>query len=114
MANIKTISAQDFGHIAGQKGVVLDVRTPEEHAEKHLATKHIHVPLDRLEPKDFMEQHAAGGEQPVYLLCRGGKRATVAAEKFIAEGYDGVVVIEGGLLACEACDHAVEGAGTGI
>ena len=38
-------------------------------------------------------------DQPVYLLCRSGQRATKAAEKFAKEGFSQPVVIAGGTLA---------------
>ena len=38
-------------------------------------------------------------DQPVYLLCRSGQRATKAAEKFGKEGFTQPVVVEGGTLA---------------
>jgi rhodanese-related sulfurtransferase len=37
--------------------------------------------------------------QPVYLLCRSGQRATKAADKFAKEGFSQPVVVEGGTLA---------------
>jgi rhodanese-related sulfurtransferase len=113
MTQIKTISAQDFGNIKEGEGLVLDVRTPEEHTEKRLAVGHVHIPLDQLDGKAFVKEHVSGSSQPVYILCRGGKRAAVAAEKIAASGYQHVFVIEGGLLACEAGNHAVEGTAAG-
>jgi Flp pilus assembly protein TadD len=37
-------------------------------------------------------------DQPVYLLCRGGQRATKAADKFAQEGFSQPVVVAGGTL----------------
>ena len=73
---------------------VLDVRTPVEFAEVHVPQAR-NIPLDELKtgalqlPKD----------QPVYLLCRSGQRATKAAEKFARDGYEHAIVVEGGTLA---------------
>lgn len=91
------------------KGVVLDVRTKMEHGEKRLNVPHAHVPLDELNPDDFMKRHGLDASAPVYILCRSGKRATQAAEKFMAAGYTNVHVIDGGIIACEGCGHAVTG-----
>jgi rhodanese-related sulfurtransferase len=38
-------------------------------------------------------------DQPVYLLCRSGQRATKAAEKFSREGFSQSIIVEGGTLA---------------
>ena len=38
-------------------------------------------------------------DQPVYLLCRSGQRATKAAEKFAKEGFTQPIVVAGGTLA---------------
>jgi len=73
---------------------VLDVRTPVEFAEVHVPQAR-NIPLDELKtgalqlPKD----------QPVYLLCRSGQRATKAAEKLARDGYAHAIVVEGGTLA---------------
>jgi rhodanese-related sulfurtransferase len=73
---------------------VIDVRTPGEFTE-------VHVPQARNEPLAKL-QPANGGwskNQPVYLLCRSGQRATKAAEKFAKEGFTQTIVVEGGTLA---------------
>ena len=38
-------------------------------------------------------------EQPIYLLCRSGQRATTAAGKLAKAGFIQPIVIEGGTLA---------------
>ena len=83
-------------------GVIIDIRTPEEHAEKRLNQAHILVPLDQLDAHHFMTEHNIPETKPVYILCRSGRRAIPAAEKFIGAGYPNVKIIEGGILACEA------------
>lgn len=73
---------------------VIDVRTPVEFAEVHIPEAHS-VPLDELKPGALQLQK----DQPVYLLCRSGGRASKAAEKFAKEGFAQPVVVEGGTLA---------------
>lgn len=85
-----------------QPGIVLDVRTQVEHASLSLKQPHRHIPLDKLNPAAFIKETKIDPAQPVYFLCRSGKRATQAAEAFIAAGHDNVHVIEGGILACES------------
>ena len=73
---------------------VIDVRTPVEFAEVHVPQAR-NVPLDELKPGSLQIQK----DQPVYLLCRSGQRATKAADKFAKEGFSQPVVVEGGTLA---------------
>jgi rhodanese-related sulfurtransferase len=73
---------------------VIDVRTPVEFAEVHVPQARS-VPLDELKPGSLLLQK----DQPVYLLCRSGQRATKAADKFTKEGFLQPVVVEGGTLA---------------
>ncbi len=93
---MKTISPIEFQKIlaATPDALVIDVRTPVEFAE-------VHVPQARSVPLDELKPAALGlsKDQPVYLLCRSGQRATKAAEKFAKEGFTQLIVIEGGTLA---------------
>ena len=73
---------------------VIDVRPPVEFAEVHVPQARS-VPLDELKPNSLQLPK----DQPVYLLCRSGQRATKAAEKFTKEGFSQPIVIEGGTLA---------------
>lgn len=109
MTGYKTIRAVDLGQMTLPQGIVIDVRTKMEHDEKRLKSNHIHVPLDDLNPADFMMRRGLDKGAAVYILCRSGKRAAQAAEKFNAAGYANIFVVDGGLMACEECGHAVEG-----
>ncbi len=109
MTHSETIRAQDISpHMDPKQGIILDVRTRMEHAEKHMGMDHVHVPLDELNPTEFMKYHDLHQDSHVYILCRSGKRASQAAEKFASEGYHNVKVIAGGIIACEDCGHAIQ------
>jgi rhodanese-related sulfurtransferase len=73
---------------------VIDVRTPIEFAEVHVPQAQ-NIPLDELKPSSLQLRK----DQPVYLLCRSGQRATKAAEKFSREGFSQSIIVEGGTLA---------------
>jgi rhodanese-related sulfurtransferase len=73
---------------------VIDVRTPVEFAEVHVPQAQ-NIPLDELTPASL----TFSKDQPVYLLCRSGQRATKAAAKFVDAGFKLPVVVEGGTLA---------------
>lgn len=109
MSQIKTISPDKVKSINPNDGIILDVRTKMEHGEKRLVCGHVLQALNELQPSDFMMRHGYDKDFGVYILCRSGQRATQAAEQFMAEGYNNVYVIEGGILACEEEGHAVEG-----
>lgn len=109
MTSYKIIRASDLGQMTLPQGIVIDVRTKMEHDEKRLKSQHIHVPLDELSPADFMMRRGLDKGAAVYIICRSGKRAAQAAEKFNAAGYTNIYVVDGGLMACEECGHAVEG-----
>lgn len=86
----------------GKHCVVIDVRTGVEHAGVSLRQAHHHIPLDRLDAAGFLKENGIAAGEPVYTLCRSGKRATQAAEALIEAGHTNVMVIEGGIIACEA------------
>ena len=93
---MKTITPAELQKIltAQPSSTVVDVRTPVEFAEVHVPQAR-NVPLDELKPALLQLPQ----DQPVYLLCRSGQRATKAAEKFAKEGFAQPVVVEGGTLA---------------
>jgi rhodanese-related sulfurtransferase len=77
---------------------LIDVRTPVEFAEVHVPLAK-NVPLDQFDPKALATSGQLSKDQPVYLLCRSGARATKAAEKLAQQGLANAVVVEGGTLA---------------
>lgn len=107
MSNYKIVSPQEVKEKKSQNSVILDVRTDMEHREKCLTCEHIHLPLDQIDVKDFMKKNNLDENSTLYFLCRGGTRAKQAAEKFAAEGFKNLCVIEGGIMACEAQGHEI-------
>jgi rhodanese-related sulfurtransferase len=101
---MKTISPLDLNKLfAAQPGLaVLDVRTPVEFAEVHVPQAR-NVPLDQLQPGAVQVPK----DQPVYLLCRSGQRATKAAEQLAKQGFANPIVVEGGTLAWIAANLPV-------
>ena len=93
---MKTISPPELQKILAENphATVLDVRTPVEFVEVHVPQARS-VPLDDLKPGSL----TLPKDQPVYLLCRSGQRATKAAEKLAKGGFTQPVVVEGGTLA---------------
>lgn len=104
---INTISPSDLKKLQQENPAleVLDVRTPVEFREVHLACAR-NTPLDRLNPKDELPTNGAS-DQPVYLICRSGKRGEKACQMFVDQGFENVVNVEGGTEACVSAGLAV-------
>jgi rhodanese-related sulfurtransferase len=79
-----------------RKTVILDVRTPQEVAEGHLAgAKNIDV-QDEL----FQQNIEQLDKNKTYLLyCRSGKRTAVAGAKMKAAGFKKVYMLDGGITS---------------
>ena len=111
MSDYTVVPAQEMKRITSSGAAILDVRTPAEHDEQHILAPHHHVPLDQLNPEDFMLRHGLDQSAPVYFLCRSGMRARKAADMFCTAGYKNLYVIDGGILACAASGEPVAGTG---
>ncbi len=109
MKNYQITSAEKIKNLDPKHSVIIDVRSDMEHEGKRLLCNHIHSPLDKLNPQDFMQKHNLDSEAEIYFLCQSGGRARLAADKFFNAGYKNLKIIEGGLSACEACGEKVEG-----
>jgi rhodanese-related sulfurtransferase len=98
-----TITPQQLAELCQGGGSIelLDVRTPVEFREVHIAGAR-NVPLDRLDPVAVMGGRVANRDQPQYVICRAGSRGRQACEQFVAAGFPNVVNVEGGTLACVA------------
>ena len=101
--SILTISPSDLVELCrdGKKIDLIDVRTPVEYQEVH-ATLARNIPLDQLDPVSLM-QDRNGSKEPLYVICRSGKRGQQACKKFIKTCYTNVINVEGGTLAWESC-----------
>ncbi|BFL84745.1 rhodanese-like domain-containing protein [Shewanella baltica] len=64
--------------------MVLDVRTPEEFAEGHLANA-VNIPFEQVEEK--FAKRGIAKDAPVVLYCRSGRRSSIATEALVAAGY---------------------------
>jgi phage shock protein E len=103
----KTISANDFLELlnSGKALNILDVRGKTEHEEKHLLAPHQHIPIDELKP-----QALGTGNEAIYVLCGGGKRAIRAAAMLAESGFENATVVTGGLRSCIAAGALITGA----
>ncbi len=98
--SVATITPQQLAELCRAGTIdLLDVRSPVEHREVHVA-RAVNLPLDRLDPAAVMQGRDSNGDKPLYLICRSGSRGRQACEKFLAAGFANVVNVEGGTLAC--------------
>ena len=67
--------------------IILDVRTPKEFAERHIAGA---ILLPDYEIEEKAESILADKEQLILVYCRSGRRSKNAASKLAALGYTNV------------------------
>ena len=79
--------------------LVIDVRTPPEHAEKHIAGA-TNIPLNHLQER--LADIPVG--RPVLVHCAGGYRSSIAASLLQRAGREDVGEIAGGITAWEGAD----------
>lgn len=84
----KITSEQGKKLLDSDKSILLvDVRTPEEYAEKHIGGS-ILLPLDSLEALAATE--LPDKDTKIIIYCRSGRRSAEAAQKLVAMGYTGI------------------------
>jgi len=67
--------------------VILDVRTPEEYAERHIAGA-VNLPNEEIGTEPIEELPDL--EQLILVYCRSGNRSKQASEKLVKLGYTNV------------------------
>jgi rhodanese-related sulfurtransferase len=90
---------------SGGRVALIDVRTPVEHEEMHIAGSHL-MPLDALDPAMVMA--AAAGASNCVVICRSGKRAEQAIARLQAAGCENLRLLDGGVLAWESAGLPLE------
>lgn len=94
---IEDVSVSEFRELIGQEnGIILDVRTPEEVAQGHIAGASILNIYD----EDFVRKlNLMQKDKPVYVYCRSGGRSSRAAQIMGENGFGEVYNLEGGMGA---------------
>jgi len=88
----------------GEECVLIDVRTPEEYAQGHIASA-------KLLPLNTLPERAAEIERDrtVYLICQGGIRSAQAMDFLAREhGHTNLINISCGTMAWINAGHPVE------
>lgn len=81
---------------AGTPIELIDVRTPVEYREVHVACAR-NVPLDQLDPAALLAGRT--GQGPLYVICKSGSRGNQACQKLVGAGGVNIVNVEGGTSA---------------
>lgn len=72
--------------------IILDVRTPEEFAEKHIPGA-LNIPNEAIGTDEIPE--LPDKQQLILVYCRSGNRSKQASEKLVAQGYTNIVEFGG-------------------
>lgn len=67
--------------------IILDVRTPEEFADKHIPNA-INIPNEVIGTEEIAE--LPDKDQLILVYCRSGNRSKQASEKLVALGYTNI------------------------
>lgn len=84
---------------------LLDVRTPEEYAQGHIAGA-VLLPLGGLDGTE--EALPDDRATPIFVYCRSGNRSAQAAGILADRGYTDVRNLDGGILDWQAAGYPVE------
>jgi len=83
--------------------MLLDVRTPEEYAQGHIASA-------KLIPVQVLAEHLSEvpHDKQVYVYCHSGKRSAKAAKLLADNGFTNIENIKGGIVAWKEAGYSVE------
>lgn len=73
---------------------LIDVREPSEHAGEHIPGAKL-VPLSKFDSS----QIPSDTDKKVVLHCQSGNRSTQAAQKLLANGFEQVIHLQGGITS---------------
>jgi rhodanese-related sulfurtransferase len=83
--------------VAGRSLHLLDVRTPREYAQVHVAGA-VPAPLENFEPDRLARQFSVSPDAPMYVLCQSGSRAKAAIARLEQAGVSPCILVEGGTV----------------
>ena len=86
MTDAVTMMEEESGYM------ILDVRTPEEFADKHIPGA-VNIPNETIGTDEIPE--LPDKDQLILVYCRSGNRSKQASEKLVALGYTNIVEFGG-------------------
>jgi len=109
-SNIKKLNVSDFEKaVSGANVQLIDVRTPDEYKEKHIAGA---VNMD-VKSDNFEEQiRTLDKAKPIYFYCKSGGRGKKAAQIAVSDGFTNVNNLEKGITGWEEANKPVTSVAT--
>lgn len=90
------VGVEEFAQLVATPGVqIIDVRTPEEFAEGHIAGA-VNIPVESSDFRDRVSALDPAGTYAVY--CRSGNRSQGAVETMAGAGITGIYELESGTV----------------
>lgn len=101
----KDVTVEEFKKLVDSgKGLLLDVRTPDEFNEGHIMEA---VNINFYD-KDFAQQvEKLDKMKPVYVYCRSGGRSGKTKDLLHEKGFTKVYNLEGGILSWEKAGYKI-------
>lgn len=96
---IKDVDATTFKELAEKgKGIILDVRTPEEVAAGHIENASV---INLYDPDFAKKINLMQKDKEIYVYCKSGGRSGEAAKVLNSNGFAKVYNLKGGIMAWE-------------
>lgn len=97
---VKNVDPSTFNQLINSgKGIILDVRTPEEVAEGTIPN----ASTINFYDDDFVEKiNLMNKDKEIYVYCRSGGRSSKAADLLVKNGFKNVYNLEGGITAWQS------------
>ncbi len=83
-----------YERATAKKGILIDVRTPEEFADEHPVLAQL-ITLNELPA----HMESLKGHDEIYVICRSGARSATAVDFLHTQGITNSLNVEGGIIA---------------
>ncbi len=83
-----------YERVAAQKGVLIDVRTPEEFADERPVLAQLITLSEFPTHAEALKVH-----DEIYIICRSGARSATAVDFLHSQGITNSLNVEGGIIA---------------
>ena len=102
---IKNVDSNTFKELVDAgKGIILDVRTPEEVADGYINN----ASTINLYDEDFKDKiNLIPKDKEIYVYCKAGGRSSEAAELLQSNGFNRIYNLEGGIIKWEENEFSI-------
>lgn len=106
---MQTVTVQQLAQQHAKSPIdLIDVRTPSEFCELHVALAR-NIPIDTLDPAQILAARpSAIDDDPIYVICQNGSRSTKAVKMFHKAGFCNIVNVTGGTAAWQAAGLSIK------